>query len=318
MISSLNAYYIFYMAAQCGNISGAARKLYISQPAVSKAIAKVEESFHCPLLIRSSRGVRLTEAGDILYQQLNTAFSAIRSGEEQLRKNEESGIGSLSIGVSTTLCKYVLMPYLQKYLRENPHVRVSIFCQSTYETIASLENGSLDIGLVGETDHLEHLSFHPLKSITDIFVGTQEYLELLKKCADIQTCMNHTDLFANATLLLLDKNNVTRKYVDRYMLLQNITSEQLIEATTMDLLIDFAKIGLGLACVIKEFVADELKKGSLVQFHTREPIPARQIGFAFPKNAPATHAMNQFLAMIPTADNQINSGALEPGLSESF
>ena len=62
-MNSLNLYHIFYTVAQCGNISAAARKLYISQPAVSKSVSRLEESFSSPLLVRSSRGVTLTENG---------------------------------------------------------------------------------------------------------------------------------------------------------------------------------------------------------------------------------------------------------------
>ena len=112
-MNQLNLYHNFYTVAQCGNISAAAKKLYISQPAVSKSISKLEENFPTPLLQRTSKGVILTESGQILYQQLETAFQAIKQGEEQIHQNNALGVGSISIGVSTTLCKYVLLPYLK-------------------------------------------------------------------------------------------------------------------------------------------------------------------------------------------------------------
>lgn len=296
-MNQLNLYHIFYTVAQCGNISAAARKLYISQPAVSKSISRLEENFSSPLLIRSSRGVTLTENGRLLYKQLETAFQAIRQGEEMLSRNDLLGAGSLSVGVSTTLCKYVLLPYLRDYIAANPYVKVSLSCQSTYETIAALENGSLELGLVGESDRLEssHLIFLPIREIHDIFVCSPEYLNKLHT----QTGGDASpDLLTQGTFLLLNKHNVTRQYVDKHMLLQNITMEHQIEVTTMDLLIDFARIGLGIACVIGEFVQDELKKGSLVECSIREPIPSRRIGFAYPRSGRPSAAMNAFLSQI--------------------
>lgn len=293
-MNQLNLYHIFYTVAQCGNISAAAKKLYISQPAVSKSISRLEENFSSPLLVRSSRGVALTENGHLLYRQLETAFQAIRQGEEMIRRNDLLGAGSLSVGVSTTLCKYVLLPYLQDYIAANPYVKVSLSCQSTYETIAALENGSLELGLVGESDRLEssHLTFLPIREIHDIFVCSPEYLDKLQN----QTGSTASpDLLSQGTFLLLDKHNVTRQYIDRHMLLQDIMMEHQIEVTTMDLLIDFARIGLGIACVIGEFVQDELEKGSLVECSIREPIPSRRIGFAYPKSAKPSAAMNAFL-----------------------
>ncbi|MDE5950526.1 MAG: LysR family transcriptional regulator, partial [Acetatifactor sp.] len=241
-MNQLNLYHIFYTVAQCGNISAAAKKLYISQPAVSKSISRLEESFTSPLLIRSSRGVTLTENGKLLYKQLETAFQAIRQGEEMISRNDLLGAGSLSIGVSTTLCKYVLLPYLQDYIATNPYVKVSLSCQSTYETIASLESGALELGLVGESERLEssHLNFLPIREIHDIFVCSPEYLSKLQSQTD-----GSEDLLSQGTFLLLNKNNVTRQYMDKHMLLQNVTMEHQIEVTTMDLLIDFARIGLG-------------------------------------------------------------------------
>ncbi|MFG6358775.1 MAG: LysR family transcriptional regulator [Acetatifactor sp.] len=294
-MNQLNLYHIFYTVAQCGNISAAAKKLYISQPAVSKSISRLEENFSSPLLVRSSRGVTLTENGQLLYRHLETAFQAIRQGEEIVSQRDLLGAGSLSIGVSTTLCKYALLPYLQDYIAANPYVKISLSCQSTYETIASLEKGTLELGLVGESDRLEsgRLAFLPIRDIHDIFVCSPEYMDKLKKQDDSDDA-----LLSRGTFLLLDKNNATRQYMDKHMLLQNITMEQQIEVTTMDLLIDFARIGLGIACVIGEFVQEELKKGSLMECSIREPIPPRRIGFAYPRSAKPSAAMNAFLALV--------------------
>jgi len=301
MNNSLNLYYIFYVVAQCGNISAAAKKLYISQPAVSKSISKLEENFPMPLLQRTSKGVILTESGQILYNQLETAFQAIKHGEEQIKQNNALGVGNISIGVSTTLCKYVLMPYLKRFIAENPNIKVSISCQSTYETLTALENGTLDIGLVGESDRLGSLTFQPIQTIQDVFVTSPEYLEKLAERASLMyekvniSELSETELMSTATFLLLNKNNVTRQYVDKYLLNKDISLENQIEVTTMDLLIDFAKIGLGTACVIKEFVEEEFNRGELLEFVIEEPIPERKIGFAYTQRGLANPSLQKFI-----------------------
>ncbi len=290
---NLNLYHIFHEVAVCGNISAAARSLFISQPAISKAILKLEHNLSTTLFFRSSKGVRLTEDGALLFKQVDAAFHAIGQGEEMLKKNLELGVGSLSIGVSTTLCKYMLLPYLKTYIQENPHVKLSIFCQSSAETIAALENGRLDIGLIGESDKMGELSFKPVEEIQDMFVTTKEYMAHLKeRCAG-----GEKELFSHATLMLLDKKNFTRQYVEKYLLLQNIMPEQQLEVTTMDLLIAFAKLGMGVAGVIRNFVEKELEDGTLVPFPVTEPIPARKIGFAYKAQANPTAAVAKFLAL---------------------
>lgn len=298
---NLNLYHIFYVTAGCGNISSAAKELYISQPAISKAISKLESNLSTTLFTRNSRGVKLTLEGEILYKQLDMAFHAIRQGEETLKRNGELGVGELSIGVSTTLCKYVLMPYLQRFIRENPYVKVSISCQSTYETIAALESGKLDIGLIGEAEKMDNLDFYPVREISDVFVTTKEYMDFLQKKSGITGPIRNkdaADLLSMSTLLLLDQNNITRQYIDKYMILHGISAEQQIEITTMDLLIEFSKIGLGVACVIDSFIEKELTEGTLIRFPMPSRIPARKIGFACKGNTTPTVSTKKFLELI--------------------
>jgi len=298
---NLNLYYIFYVTAGCGNISLAAKELFISQPAISKAISKLENNLGCILFTRNSRGVKLTNEGEVLYKQLDTAFHAISLGEETLKRNGELGVGELSIGVSSTLCKYILLPYLKEFVRENPYVKISISCQSTNETIEALENGTLDIGIIGETDRMEQLDFIPLTDIQDTFVTTKEYMELLCKKTDVAYPIKGKDvnkLLSNATLLLLDQNNITRQYIDKYMILQDITAEQQLEVTSMELLIEFAKIGLGVACVIENFVKEELEDESLIPFPLKSPIPTRNIGIAMKNKMNPTVSMQKFIEVV--------------------
>ena len=150
MNPNLNLYHIFHTVAECGNISAAANRLFISQPAISKSISRLEQNLNTTLFVRSSRGVSLTPEGEILQKQVDSAFASIRQGEDLLRKAEELGMGRLSIGVSTTLCRYVLLPCLRAFIHQNPHIRISVSCQSSNQTIKALENGEIDIGLTGE------------------------------------------------------------------------------------------------------------------------------------------------------------------------
>lgn len=304
MEQNFNLYHIFYTVAKCKNISGAARELYISQPAISKAISRLEQNLDTTLFLRSSRGVKLTEPGELLYRQVENAFSAITQGEEQLRRIQKLGIGHLSIGASTTLCKYVLLPILRPFVRQNPHIQISISCQSSYETIAALEQGAIDIGLIGAADTMEKLEFVPAMEIQDIFVTTRTYLDHLKERISVNSHLSSKTVFASSTLMLLNKENITRQYVDRYLSRENLTASQMIEVTSLDLLIEFAKTDLGIACVIKNFVKEDLTDGRLVQLKMPVSIPKRQVGFAYPKAVSTSASVQKFLAFFEAWEAQ--------------
>ena len=285
MEQNLSQYKIFYEVAKAGNISRAAKELYISQPAISKSISKLEDSLGLSLFTRSSRGVQLTCEGEVLFEHVREAFEALDRGEQELKRIQEFDIGHLRIGVSNTLCKYILLPYLKTFVDQYPHMRVTIESQATAQTLARLEQQKIDLGLVAEPSLKKELSFIPVMDIQDIFVATPAYLEnlYLREGRD-------TSLFETGNIMLLDTSNMTRRYVDEYMAQNNIYPRQIMEVTTMDLLIEFAKIGLGIGCVIKELVQKELESGVLTEIPLDIPIHRRTIGFAY-------HPANQALAL---------------------
>ncbi len=157
MEQNLSSYRIFYAVANTGNISKAAKELYISQPAISKSVQKLEENIGVKLFERSSRGVVLTSEGELLYTHVKSAFETLTLGEDKLRRSIALGVGNLAIGVSSTLCKYILLPCLKEFIKKYPHINISITCHSTNQTLKLLEDGKLDIGLVGKPELLKNM-----------------------------------------------------------------------------------------------------------------------------------------------------------------
>ena len=103
------------------------------------------------------------------------------------------------------------------------------------------------------------------------------------------------EILKSATLMLLDKENMTRQFIDDYLALYHIESNNLLEVSTMDLLIEFAKVGLGAACVIRQFVEKELAEGSLVEIPLEVPMNKREIGFVYQENIQQTSAVKEFI-----------------------
>ena len=208
MEQNLSQYKIFYEVAKAGNISKAAKELYISQPAISKAISKLEDSLGLSLFTRSSRGVQLTSEGEILFEHAKEAFDTLSRGEQELKRIQEFDIGHLRIGVSNTLCKYVLLPYLKTFIDQYPHMKVTIESQSTAQTLSRLEQQKLDLGLVAEPSLRKDLAFIPVMDIQDTFVTTPAYLNNLyvREGKD-------TNIFETGNIMLLDQSNMTRHHV---------------------------------------------------------------------------------------------------------
>ena len=289
MDNNLSLYRIFLATAKCGNISQAASKLYISQPAVSKAIAKLESNSKTSLFIRTPKGVTLTAEGQILYDNINKAFSYIENGEALLEQIVKNGEGQLRIGASQTLCKHILLPYLRDFKEKYPLVQISVECEPTNGILNLLKEGKIDMGLIGRTNDsitsFGEFQYTQVCEIQDVFVATKDYLKSLDK----------DNILSDATLLMLDQNNMTRQYIDNYLYSNHIETGKLIEATSMEMLIDFAKIGLGVACVIKQFVKEETSKGELVEVPMHINIPRRSVGFIYSKESLPSEAAKKFV-----------------------
>jgi DNA-binding transcriptional LysR family regulator len=155
-----------------------------------------------------------------------------------------------------------------------------------------LEQQRIDLGLIAEPSNRRPLLFTPVMEIQDVFVATKSYLNNLYLREGLDA-----DLFQTGNILLLDKNNMTRKYIDEYLNENQITPKQLLEVTTMDLLIEFAKIGMGIGCVIKDFVQKELDQGDLVLVPLGTEIKKRTVGFAYNSGGMSTAMENFFDAM---------------------
>lgn len=327
MFDNLNHYRVFYAVANTGNISKAADALFISQPAISKAISKLEEGLGTALFIRSSKGVTLTEEGKILYQHVTKALDSLSQGEDAIKRINDLGIGQLRIGVSTSLCKHILLDYLQIFIQDNPHIKVTIDCHSTRNTMELLKNGKIDMGLICETDIPVGFKYRKLTEIHDIFIASENYLtnlELREKEETQEGEMhpwlfmgNLTSLLASpsgeneasssvlstkeilekSNLMLLENNNVTRTHIDEYLSRENIHPSQILEVNNMDLLIDFASIGMGVASVVREFAKEQLDNKQVVELPLTTPIKSRTVGFVYPDSKSIPASLAKFLEL---------------------
>lgn len=276
MEQSLTSYKAFYETAREGNISKAAANLGVTQPAVSRAITKLEQNFGTKLFSRTQRGVSLTPEGDVLYEHLQQAFYDIERGEEELKRLRDYEYGHLKIGSSSTLCKFFLMSYLKDFFDAYPYVKLTIENASTSATISRIVNHKLDVGAVMLSKKDPDVVFEKVMDIEDIFVCTPLYMKRLKEIYG-----DDVDIFEKANIILLDRDHMTRKYIDEYLRTEGINPKRLLEFPTMDLVIDMAKINMGVSSVIKEFVSMELKEGSLIEIPLKRRIPKRQAGFAY-------------------------------------
>jgi DNA-binding transcriptional LysR family regulator len=282
-------YKVFYIVSKYENISEAAKQLYISQPAVSKSIKKLEELTGCTLFIRSSKGVSLTSEGKILYDYVEKAFDYLATGEKLINKINNLTEGLVKIGISNTLCQYFFMPHLKSFHKEYPEIKIQVINRSSPDTLKLLQQGIIDFGIISIPNTDTNITFVELMKVHDIFVTNDK--NLTRKELPIDALNKHH-------LMMLEKENLTRAYIDEFIKHNAYHLTPKIEISSMNFLIEFAKIGLGVASVIKEFVTSELEKETLYEIPISPTPPPRKIGIVMQKNIPLTLAAQSFIAHI--------------------
>ncbi len=287
-------YRVFYWTARLGSLSKAAEHLHITQPAVSHTIKHLEGTIGGPLFFRTTRGVKLTSEGDVLFRYIEQAFSFIEIGEKAIADMHNLHSGEINIGASDTLCKYYLLPHLEYFHAAYPDIRIRITNRTTPETLSLLKDGKIDFGIVHLPASDKQIDFRASSPIHDCLVAGKSFTERAK----LQHPLSLRDL-GNYPLLMLERGGSTRNYVDQYAELQGVTLKPEFELGSIELLVQFARSGFGLAFVIRDYANEELQAGQLIEVPLHPPIPERSIGIATLRGIPLSAAAKSFLSLLP-------------------
>ncbi|GAK42184.1 LysR family transcriptional regulator [Paenibacillus urinalis] len=289
---NLEWYRVFYQVAKTGSLTRAAALLHITQPAVSHTLKQMEEQLGGSLFFRTSRGVQLTTEGKVLLGYIEQAFINVNMGEKAIAEMHNLDKGEIHIGASDTLCKYFLLPYLDRYRAEYPNIRIHVTNRTTPETIQLLKDGRIDFGIVSLPVTDRQVEVKESSAIQDCLVGGKGYSHLGN------TIFTGEEL-GQYPILMLEKGASTRKYIDDYAVAHDMQIIPEIELGSIDLLVQFALRDFGLAFVIRDYVMNELREGSLVEIPLAAPIPKRHVGVATLRGVPLSAASSSFLSLLP-------------------
>lgn len=293
---NMELYRTFFSVAKSGSISKASEQLYITQPAVSRAIRQLEDALDCKLFVRTSKGVKLTQEGEILSGYVEQAFDFLSLGERKVSDIRNLLSGEIRIGASDTICKHYLIPFLKLFNTLHPQIRIHVTCPTTPAIISMLKAGKIDMGIINMPFEDESLKSKSIMEVQDCFVTGQKYRHLANKMLAVAEIVQNP-------ILLLEKSSNTRHYIDHYFTAHDVTVVPDLELGNMDLLVSFAKYDFGIACVIKNFIEDEIENGRLFEVKPIEKIPPRNLGVVWLKDTPLSKASEELIGYFD--DNQI-------------
>jgi len=290
---NLELYRTFYVTAKAGSVSKAAKELFTSQPAVSQAIKSLERKLEAQLFHRTPKGVVLTSDGEFLFQYVSQWYGLVKTSEQKFFELKNMAAGQIRIAVCSVICKYHLMPYLEKFCLQYPSIKMFIRDKSSREIVQALETGTIDIGVINlNVKHDPSLQIVQTFRTQDCFVAGNQYHDTLGKELSMQELAQHYPI------MLLEKGGSTRAYMDQYFASHEVVFEPQMELSTSDLLIEFTKRGLGVSCVAKEYVQAELDTNQLFEVPVTPKIPVRTMGIAHSNEFPLSTATQAFIKIL--------------------
>ena len=281
-------YKVFYHVASTLNFSEASKQLFISQSAVSQSIKTLERKLDQTLFIRSTKKVQLTPEGEILMRHIEPAMNLIQKGEAQLIDAASTG-GQIRIGASDTICRYFLIPYLERFHKAFPGAHIKVINQTSMKCAELLRNGQVDLIVVNyPNNHLgTATSVLRIKQFHDVFIDGSPFRELKDRTVSFSELLHYP-------ILMLDKNSTTNEFLHQVFQQHQLDLVPEIELTSNDLLVDLARIGLGIAFVPDYCITEQ--SDNLFLLKTKEELPFRELAVAYNDQLPLSRASMEFLS----------------------
>lgn len=282
---------IFVSVCKEMSISLAAKKLFISQPAVSNSIKELETYYGTPLFDRISKKLYLTEAGKTVYHyaiQINTLFEEL---DATIKK--EDGVSQLRIGSSITIGTQLIPDYIKDFSKRFPHIQTYVTIDSSDVIEKLVLENELDFALIEGMVHSDNI-------ISKAFIKDELIIICdLKNPLLLKEYITVNDL-RNQPFLMREKNSGTRELAESILSLHNIDLHPVWESSSTDAIIHGVLRGIGISVLPLQLVKHYLESKQLCQLKVQGLNFSRQYHIIYHKNKFLTNAVLEFIKLCGT------------------
>ena len=293
MNSNFEYYRVFYYVSKYENLTKAAAALKTSQPAVTRTIQNLENELGCRLFTRSKTGVKLTPEGSTFYEYIAAGCSQFFRGEENLSNMISLENGTIYLSATETAQHCCLFPAMEEFNRHYPSVHFKVLNNSTRESIQAVREGRVDLAIVSSssTSLVKPLKATRISSYQDILIGGTRFAEYQGRDVSLEE-------LSECPWISLTSDSITRNFMNHYFSDHELNFTPDIELATTDMILLAVRHNLGLGFIPAEFAASDLKLGTVVQIHTTEEMPLRNIMLIRDMDSPQSIAARDFVKFL--------------------
>jgi DNA-binding transcriptional LysR family regulator len=254
---NLHHLWIFFAIAESGSLSTASRRLHISQPALSRQLKWFEDRLGVVLFERLARGMRLTQAGEILRDYAARLFEIERAASIAMREIQNVDRGQLVIGASNTIGTYLLPAWLAAFRNRYPKIALSVFVGNTEQVAQGVSDLRFTYGFIEGPLHVAQLRVERLMHDEVLPVASAQHAVVKQKRLDLRA-------LDTLPLLMREEGSGTLELVTATLKSFNVSPTNVVQLSNTEALKRAAIQGGGIAWLPRCSIERELATGDLV------------------------------------------------------
>lgn len=253
---NLNQLKLFYFTAKYGNLSAAAEALYITQPAVTKGIQRLQEYYGIKFVNRFGKKLALTDAGEVLYGIAQKIFELETQAEESLRDFQQRKRGHIRIHASESFGAYYLPSIIGPFVKLYPHIRVSVNILPTEQVVDNTVNLNNDLGFISYPIEHKKLIVKEILEDTLVLIAPPSHPFARKECLEPR------DL-EGQSMIMHENGSAPRRATDEFIRKHSISISIPLELSNNEAIKRAVQGGSGVALISRKVASEEIQTGKL-------------------------------------------------------
>ena len=288
---NLDLYNYFYYVCEFKSITKAANFLYVSQPAITKQIKKLENLLGKNLIIRTSKGIKLTEDGLYLYNEIKNSIETLNATEATFKEIRDKYNIVLNIEAGHSTLKKFLLKALIEFNKIHPEIKFKVSIHPYHESMQLLKEGKIDLKFLSMekyTDKSNDIQIEKFMEVDDIFVISKNMKKNYPKKINLLELNNYP------TVVLTD-DMISRKIIDKHFEKNNLQFKPKYELSSTWLIEEYVSLDAGIGVVVKQHIIDKLESGELIEVKTNIKLPKRIMSYAYRKTSLKYPVIKEFV-----------------------
>lgn len=284
---------IFCDLVETRSFSQAAERNLVTQSAVSQQVRALEERFRRRLLerVRGRRDIRLTEAGEVFYEESRKVLAAYENLEERMRSLTGSVSGTVRVATVYSVGLHELPPVVRRFMTLYPEAKIDLEYSRTTRIVRDVLNGAVDLGIVAYPEKKRGLEVVPLQGDRLVLICPPGH-PLAKR-----RTVSAKDLDGQG-FILFERDIPTRRATDRILRSYGVSIRRVVEFDNIETIKRAVEVGMGLAIVPRPSVLDEQRSGQLAVVALAEPEWTRSVGIIYRSDRALSTVAKKFIELL--------------------